>query len=201
MTFELDTHIKQQLINAKAFGILDYIEKLEAENKELKKQVKYQSEYINHQLDKINLLNGGIMNIKIKTEAFSKVPEFKTEGAVCADCYAYTQGETVTIYAGERQLVSLGFALELPQGYEAVIRPRSGNSKNGIDVAIGTIDCDYRGIVMANIINNSNEDFIINNQDRICQLAIRQVPKINFIEVEELNDTERGSNGFGSTGK
>ena len=136
--------------------------------------------------------------IKIKLINDGKLPEFKSDGAVCADAYARTVNHFIK--QGERELVPLGFALELPDCYEAIVRPRSGNSKNGIDICIGTIDTDYRGEVMACVENNSDKDFPIHNGDRICQIAIREVPKINFNVVNELSETERGSKGFGSSG-
>lgn len=138
-----------------------------------------------------------MVDVKIKLMENGKLPQFQREGDVCADCYS---AENVTLRNGERKLVKLGFALELPVNYEAVLRPRSGLSKRGVDIAIGTIDTNYRGEVMANVINNSGDDFIISFGDRICQLAIRQAPAINFVQVEELSNTVRGANGFGSSG-
>jgi dUTP pyrophosphatase len=102
--------------------------------------------------------------------------------------------------AFERKLIPLGFALELQVGYEAIIRPRSGNSKDGIDVCIGTIDINYRGEVMACVCNTLDEDFRIEEGDRICQLAIREAPTVAWEVVEELSETERGADGFGSSG-
>lgn len=141
------------------------------------------------------------MNVKIKIVEGGKKPEYKRIGDACLDCYARIVCKLfVTIPKGSRALIPLGFALELPPEWEAVIRPRSGNSKNGIDIAIGTIDSNYRGEVMANVINNSDEDFIINDGDRICQLAIRQAPTVYFEVVDKLSETNRGSSGFGSSG-
>ncbi len=134
----------------------------------------------------IKLLEGGL------------IPEVKTEGAVCADCYARLE-EDVVIPVGERRLIPLGFAMEIPAGYEAVIRPRSGLSSKGIDETIGTIDTDYRGEVKSCLVNNSKEDFVVHNGDRICQMAIREVPKVLFVLTDELSETERGEGGFGST--
>ena len=139
------------------------------------------------------------MKVKIRLVEGGKLPEFKTEGAVAADCYARVDIDTF-VQPGERKLIPLGFALGLEKGYEAVLRPRSGLTKNGIDNGIGTIDFDYRGECMACVINNSDKDFVVHNGDRICQIAIREVPAVEFEVVEELNKTERGANGFGSTG-
>lgn len=140
------------------------------------------------------------MNIKIKLIDGGRLPEFKTDGAVCADCYSRCE-EPIEIKPNSRRLIPLGFAVELPKGYEMVLRPRSGMSKNGIDVAIGTIDFDYRGEVMACVINNIDKAVAVENDIRICQCAIRQVPEIEFEVVSELSETNRGDNGFGSTGK
>lgn len=140
------------------------------------------------------------MKIKIKLIEGGRLPEFKTDGAVCADCYSRCENP-IEIKPGERKLIPLGFAVELPKGYEMVLRPRSGMSKNGIDIAIGTIDFDYRGEVMACVINNIDKAVAVENDTRICQCAIRQVPEIEFEVVSELSETTRGNNGFGSTGK
>jgi dUTP pyrophosphatase len=140
------------------------------------------------------------MKIKIKLIDGGKAPEFKTDGAVCADCYARCE-TPIEIKPNERKLIPLGFAVELPKGYEMVIRPRSGMTKNGIDVGIGTIDYDYRGEVMACLINNFSKAISVENETRICQLAIRQVPEIEFEVVDKLSETKRGAGGFGSTGK
>lgn len=137
------------------------------------------------------------MEVKIKKIEDGVLPAYKREGDVCMDCYSR---EFVIVPAFGRKLVPLGFALELPFGYEAVIRPRSGNTREGIDIGIGTIDTNYRGEVMACVCNTLDEDFRIEEGDRICQLAIRKAPIISWKIVEELSDTERGSNGFGSSG-
>ena len=142
-----------------------------------------------------------MVDVKIKIIKGGILPEFKTEGAVCADCYARLgEKEVMVIEPNCRALVPLGFALQLPHGFEAIIRPRSGLSKDGIDNCIGTIDEDYRGEVNAIVVNNSHEDWWIHNAERICQVAIREVPEVKFEVVEELSETVRGTGGFGSTG-
>ena len=138
--------------------------------------------------------------IKIKLFDGGKLPEYKTTGAVCADCYTRLDEQKIVIPAGSRKLLPLGFAVELPYGYELVIRPRSGFTSKGIDVGIGTIDDDYRGEVMACVINTLADDLVIQNGERICQIAIRQVPAFEFEIVDELSETERAKCGFGSTG-
>lgn len=140
------------------------------------------------------------MDVRIKLIPGGKMPEYKTKGAACADCHARIPVGEITLLAGKRRLIPLGFAIELPDGFEAVIRPRSGLTKKGIDNAIGTIDSDYRGEIMACIINNSDEDFVIQNGDRICQIKIQEARQVRFVPAEELSNTERGINGFGSTG-
>mgnify|MGYP004539184897 CR=1 FL=1 len=140
------------------------------------------------------------MKIQIKLIEGGRLPEYKTDGAVCADCYSRCKNP-IEIKPNSRALIPLGFAVELPKGYEMVLRPRSGMSKNGIDSVIGTIDFDYRGEVMACVINNIDKAISVENDTRICQCAIRQVPEIEFEVVSELSETVRGNNGFGSTGK
>ena len=126
-----------------------------------------------------------------------KAPEFMTDGAACADCYSRVSCE---IPAGGRLLIPLGFAIELPRGFEGVIRPRSSLTKIGLDCPIGTIDSDYRGEVNAIIINNSGEKYKIEKGARVCQFAIRRAERFRFVPATELSETERGEKGFGSTG-
>ena len=139
------------------------------------------------------------MEIKVKLVDGGKMPEYKTAGASCADCYARLVTPFITIPKKSRVLVALGFCIELPKGYEAVIRPRSGMTKNGIDIALGTIDWDYRNEVMCQLINNSDGDFDIKNLDRICQMKIQKAEQFEFVQVDELSETDR-KGGFGSTG-
>lgn len=139
------------------------------------------------------------IKVKIKLMEGGKLPEFKTRGAVCCDCYARLN-VLHRIAPHKRAKIPLGFAMELPLGWEAVVRPRSGLTSDGQDIGIGSIDYDFRGEVSATVINDTNNYFTVENGDRICQLAIREAPKVNFVVVDELTKTERGSNGFGSTG-
>lgn len=139
------------------------------------------------------------MKVKIKLLEGGKMPEFKTAGAVCADAYAHLDND-VEIQPGARTLIPLGFACGLPQGWELQVRPRSGLTSKAVDNGWGTGDWDYTGEYKACVINNTKELLVIHNGDRVCQIAIREAPKIEFEQVEELSETERGSNGFGSTG-
>lgn len=137
------------------------------------------------------------MNVKIKLCDNGVLPTYAHIGDACCDCYA---AEDLTIAYGQIAKVKLGFCLELPSGYEAQIRPRSGLSSKGIIGILGTIDSNYRGEVCAIIQNNSFDDFEIKFGDRICQMKIERVEPVVFKVVEELSDTVRGCNGFGSTG-
>jgi dUTP pyrophosphatase len=112
--------------------------------------------------------------------------------------------EDVVLRPGERTLVPSGFSMALPAGFEAQVRPRSGLAlKHGIGVlnSPGTIDADYRGEVGVILINHGDMDFHIQRGDRIAQMVIAALPAVDFIEVAELDDTERGSGGFGSSGR
>lgn len=112
--------------------------------------------------------------------------------------------EPVTLKPLERTLIPTGLYLELPQGYEAQIRPRSGLAfKHGLTVlnSPGTIDADYRGEIRVILVNLSNDDFVINDGERICQMVIASHEQVLWDEVETINETERGAGGFGHTGK
>lgn len=130
------------------------------------------------------------------------LPEYATKGSAGLDIMAAIH-EPISIGPGERILVPSGFKLEIPVEYEVQIRPRSGLAiKHGITVlnSPGTIDSDYRGEIGIILINHSKNKFIINPKDRIAQMVICKVTKMNLVKVSLLNNTERGSGGFGSTG-
>lgn len=130
----------------------------------------------------------------------AKAPLFAHEGDACADIYA---NEEKTIPTKQIALISTGFSMEIPIGYEAQIRPRSGLAiKKGVGVlnSPGTIDSGYRGEVKIILINLGDEPFEVNIGDRIAQIGIREVPSITFVIKDELSDTKRGEGGFGSTG-
>ena len=140
------------------------------------------------------------MEIKIKKIENGKLPEYKTEGSAGADCYARLEKE-ITIKAGKSEIIPLGFAVEIPAGYEMQIRGRSGLAKkNSIDCFPGTIDSDYRGEVCVIILNKGQEDFTVKPSDRIAQAVIAPVIQARWNEVENLSETKRGTKGFGSTG-
>ncbi|WP_270302585.1 dUTP diphosphatase [Baileyella intestinalis] len=131
-----------------------------------------------------------------------RIPEYKTEGASGMDLKAYLS-QPVTLHPMERMLVPTGLYMELPPGYEAQARARSGLAiKHGIGLVngIGTIDSDYRGELCIPLINWGNEDFVINDGDRIAQLVIARYEKVEVELTDSLEETERGEGGFGHTG-
>jgi dUTP pyrophosphatase len=130
------------------------------------------------------------------------LPQKMTELASGFDLRAAVS-ESVTLQPGERALIPTGFAMAMPANLEAQVRPRSGLAyKKGITTlnAPGTIDADYRGEVGVILINHGTEPFVIERGDRIAQLVFQWVPRVQLTQVESLDDTERGSGGFGHTG-
>ena len=140
--------------------------------------------------------------VKIVNQSSNPLPMYKTEGSAGMDMMAYLDSP-VTLEPLERTLIPTGLFIELPQGFEAQIRPRSGMSiKHGISLvnAVGTIDSDYRGENKIATINLSNEMFIIKNGDRIAQMIIAKYERVELVAVEKIDETDRGAGGFGSTG-
>ncbi len=130
------------------------------------------------------------------------MPEYATVQSAGMDLRANID-ESITLHPMERKLIPTGLHIALPAGFEAQIRPRSGLAlKKGITVlnSPGTIDADYRGEVMVLLINFSQEDFVINDGERIAQMVIARHEQADFIEVEALDETERGEGGYGHTG-
>ncbi len=130
------------------------------------------------------------------------LPMSATKGSAGLDLSACTQGE-ITLMPGERKVIPTGFAVALPEGYEAQVRPRSGTAlKLGLSMVNtpGTIDSDYRGEIKVIAINVGKKPIILKRGDRIAQMVISQVPKVELIQVDELPETERGSGGFGHSG-
>lgn len=142
------------------------------------------------------------IDVKIKLLEGGKMPEYKTDGAACADCYVNLAADEINIPPLSSALIGLGFALEIPEGYEVVIEPRSSFAHKYKGLVIhGEIDFDYRGQLMANTFNlNPAAPLKIKNGERICQIKILPVLHINFEEVSELSETKRGEGGFGHTG-
>src|SRR5690554_4410074 len=143
------------------------------------------------------------MFVKIVNESDNPLPRYSTELSAGMDLRAWLQ-EPVVIKPLERKLIPTGLYIELPEGYEAQIRPRSGLAiSKGITVlnSPGTIDADYRGEIRIILVNLSQEDFVIESGERICQMVIASHETVEWNLVEELNGTQRGAGGFGHTGK
>lgn len=143
------------------------------------------------------------MKLKIKKLYNDTIlPKYAHKGDAGMDCYAHTNN-IICIGPHERVLIPLGFSIQLEEGYEAQVRPRSGLSlKQGLSLAncVGTVDENFTGEVCAIVLNTSNEIIKINPNDRICQMVINKYETADLEVVEELEDTERGSKGFGSSG-
>jgi dUTP pyrophosphatase len=130
------------------------------------------------------------------------LPSYATSGAAGVDLYAAVD-EPVTLHPGERRLISTGLRIALPDGYEAQVRPRSGLAiRHGIGMvnSPGTVDQDYRGILQVILINWGHEPFTIRRGDRIAQMVVAPVVRVEWEEVAELPPSERGEGGFGHTG-
>jgi len=142
------------------------------------------------------------VKIKIINKSGHKLPHYETLASAGMDLRADLESP-ITLKPLERAIVPTGLFIELPVGYEAQVRPRSGlAAKKGITVlnAPGTIDADYRGNVGVILVNLSNEDFTVENGERIAQMVIAKHERAEWEEVETLSDTNRGEGGFGSTG-
>jgi dUTP pyrophosphatase len=140
--------------------------------------------------------------VKLKVKEGARVPDYQSNGAAGADLYAHLESPLV-IEKGKTVLVPTGIFIELPEGYEAQIRPRSGLAlKHGLTLlnSPGTIDWDYRGEIKVIVTNLGESDFVVENGMRIAQIIFSRVYKGDFIVTEELMDTERGHGGFGHTG-
>jgi dUTP pyrophosphatase len=139
--------------------------------------------------------------VRLAHAADLPLPSYATAGSAGLDLRA---AEALTLKPGARALVATGLAISLPENFEAQVRPRSGLAvKHGVTVlnSPGTIDSDYRGEIKVPLINHGAEDFVINNGDRIAQMVIAPVQQVVLIEVTALDETRRGSSGFGSSGK
>jgi dUTP pyrophosphatase len=143
------------------------------------------------------------MKVKIINDSINNLPQYATKGSVgldlCADII-----EAITIHPQERKLIPTGLHIELPEGYEAQIRARSGLAlKHGITVlnGVGTIDSDYNGEIGVILYNTSDTSYTINSGERIAQMVINKVEIIQWELTNKLEDTERGEGGFGHTGK
>ncbi|PQJ75507.1 dUTP diphosphatase [Polaribacter gangjinensis] len=142
------------------------------------------------------------MTVEIINKSKHAIPNYETAGAAGMDLKANIDSPII-LKPLERAIVKTGLYIALPQGFEAQVRPRSGlAAKKGITVlnSPGTVDADYRGEIGVILVNLSNEDFIVNDGERIAQLVIAKHERISWQEVEILGETKRGAGGFGSTG-
>lgn len=143
------------------------------------------------------------MKVNIVNKSKHALPEYKTKLSAGMDIRANIE-EMILLKPLERKLIPTGLFIELPEGYEAQIRPRSGLALNeglGVLNSPGTIDADYRGEIGVILVNLSNNVVSIKDGDRICQMIINKVEQAELVEVKELSSTERGAGGFGHTGK
>mgnify|MGYP000868552020 CR=1 FL=1 len=143
------------------------------------------------------------MKIEIINNSKHSLPEYATDQAAGLDLRANIS-ESITLKPLERRLIPTGLHIALPADYEAQVRPRSGLAyKHGVTVlnAPGTIDADYRGDIGVILVNLSNQDFVVEDGERVAQLVIAKYTQANWNEVVELSETTRGEGGFGSTGK
>lgn len=143
-----------------------------------------------------------MITVRIINKGHQPLPEYATEQSAGMDLRANID-EAIVLHPMERRLIPTGLFMALPKGFEAQVRPRSGLAlKKGITVlnSPGTIDADYRGEVMVLLINFSDKDFVINDGERIAQMVIARHEQVDFVPVEELDETERGAGGYGHTG-
>ncbi len=142
------------------------------------------------------------MNVQIINKSKHQIPAYETEQSAGMDLRA-NMDESITLKPLERAIIKTGLYIALPAGFEAQVRPRSGlAAKKGITVlnSPGTVDADYRGEIGVILVNLSNEDFVIQDGERVAQLVIAKHERVAWQEVAILNETERGVGGFGSTG-
>lgn len=140
-----------------------------------------------------------MLNVKFKKLTDTAVPfKYSREGDACMDMYANMD---VSVYPRKTVIVKTGIAVEIPEGFEGIVRGRSGLAAQGISVHTGTIDETYRGDVGVIVTNSSMQIFGIHKGDRIAQFTVKPVCRVHLTEVEELSKTERGEQGYGSSGK
>lgn len=140
------------------------------------------------------------MKVKIINKSNNPLPEYKTAHSAGMDLRANLPKHPFIIDSGKIVRIPTGIHIELPEGYEAQVRPRSGCVLKGLDVKLGTIDADYRGEVCVILHNVSRAKATINHGDRIAQMVISKFEKVEWTTAEHLSETERGTGGFGHTG-
>ena len=143
------------------------------------------------------------MKIKIINKSHHQLPQYATALSAGMDIKAFLPEGSITLKPLQRTLIKTGLYIELPEGYEAQMRPRSGLAlKKGITVlnTPGTIDADYRGEIGVILVNLSDQDFVVEDGERICQMVVAPYTRVEWEECETLEDSERGAGGFGHTG-
>lgn len=143
------------------------------------------------------------IEVKVVNKSSNQLPEYETVNSSGLDLRASID-QDVVLKPLERALIPTGLFISIPEGYEAQVRPRSGLAfKHGLTVlnTPGTIDADYRGEIKVILVNLSNDEFIVKSGERVCQLVFAKVEQIDWVEVELLDETDRGTGGFGHTGK
>ena len=144
------------------------------------------------------------MTVKIINKSDNNLPAYETSSSAGMDLRAYLPEGPITLKPMQRTLVPTGLFMEIPEGYEGQLRPRSGLAiKHGITVlnTPGTIDADYRGEVKIILVNLSDTDFVINSGERVAQIVFAKCEQMEVVNVDTLSETERGEGGFGHTGK
>lgn len=158
----------------------------------------------NIQNSKLKIIKVDRIEIKVINRSHHPLPDYGTFEAAGMDVRAYLPDGPVTLHPGERKLIGTGLFMQLPSGYECQIRPRSGLALHyGITVlnTPGTVDADYRGEIGIILINLGQEDFTVNDGDRVCQMVIKQYSHVKWEEVKELDRTKREDGAFGHTGR
>ena len=144
------------------------------------------------------------MTVKIINKSDNNLPAYETSSSAGMDLRAYLPEGPITLKPMQRTLVPTGLFMEIPEGYEGQVRPRSGLAiKHGITVlnTPGTIDADYRGEVKIILVNLSDTDFVINSGERVAQIVFAKCEQMEVVNVDTLSETERGEGGFGHTGR
>lgn len=143
------------------------------------------------------------ISVKIVNNSHHQLPAYSTIDSAGMDVRAYLPNGPIVLKPMERRLIPTGLHIELPQGYECQIRPRSGLAlKHGLTIvnSPGTIDADYRGEIGVILMNLSQDEFIVNDGERICQMVVKEYTRVEWVQTESLSSSERGEGGFGHTG-
>ena len=143
------------------------------------------------------------ISVRIVNKSHHPLPAYSTQDSAGMDVRAYLPNGPIVLKPMERRLIPTGLHIELPQGYECQIRPRSGLAlKHGLTIvnSPGTIDADYRGEIGVILMNLSQDEFIVNDGERICQMVVKEYTRVEWVQTESLSSSERGEGGFGHTG-